>query len=125
MCRNPTQLHLKRTSVETLISSCENGENTEATVPRHTVQRVRSECGQRGAWHSGPTSIGHVPPVGHGPLAFVYDTGSPSHPNIPPVDARLSRDPLHATLTCSFTRHQPQTSTEPLMQGNALKRDTH
>lgn len=44
MCRNPTQLHVKRTSVETLISSCENGENTEATVPRHTAcsERVRS-----------------------------------------------------------------------------------
>lgn len=28
------------------------------------IQRVWSECGQRGAWHSGPTSIGHVPPVG-------------------------------------------------------------
>ncbi|CAM4726283.1 unnamed protein product [Leuciscus chuanchicus] len=38
------KLHVKRTSVETLISSCENGENTEATVPRHTAcsERVRS-----------------------------------------------------------------------------------
>lgn len=41
MCRNPTQLHVKRTSVEALISSCENGENTEATVPRHTARLER------------------------------------------------------------------------------------
>lgn len=41
MCRNPTQLHVKITSVETLISSCENGENTKATVPRHTARLER------------------------------------------------------------------------------------
>ncbi len=47
------------------------------------IQRVWSECGQRGAWHSGPTSIGHVPPVRCVPHAFGHDTGSASHPNIP------------------------------------------
>lgn len=73
---------------------------------------------RRGAWHS-------VPPAGRVPLAFVHGAGRASHSNIPPVDARLSRDPLHATLTCSFTRVRPQASTEPLMQGNTLKRDTH